>query len=364
MNRRLLKVRLYFLYNLIFFGTLIFSSCTQEMETDVMIHWENNKAIAFQISGSELSEELEVRLIQNGERLSILGKTEQSPNGIIFTPLIPFTRGLSYEVVSQDRVLQTVFIPFEEEEEQIPKLLSIYPNQDTLPENLLKIYLKFSLSMKEGISQEHIALMDANQDTVPSVFLNLQPELWNEDQTILTIWLDPGRIKRDLIPNLEMGAPLEQSQSYELLVSSNWEAKNENALDQDYSKRFWVTHRDSISPNPNTWIIESPTSNTFEPLTITFNEPLDYSLLNEVFSIKEENDSLIPGEFELGNHEKSIRFVPNISWKPGKYRIQIESRLEDLAGNNLNRLFERDLADSNSLPTEETPLKLIFFQVN
>ena len=39
-------------------------------------------------------------------------------------------------------------------------------------------------------------------------FLDLQPELWNAEGTVLTLWLDPGRIKRDLIPNKELGIPL------------------------------------------------------------------------------------------------------------------------------------------------------------
>lgn len=363
MNRRLLTIRLYIMYNLIFFVVLTFLSCSSEKKIEVEILWENNKPIALQITGPQLPQDLEVRLIQNGERLSILGEKVKSKNQTIFKPIIPFTRGLSYEVVSQSKVLREVSIPFENEMERIPKLLSVYPSLDTLPENLLKIYLKFSLSMKEGISLDNIALVDANQDTLPSVFLNLQPELWNEDQTLLTIWLDPGRIKRDLIPNLEMGAPLERSQSYKLLVSPNWEAKNENALDQAYSKQFWVTHRDSISPIPGTWLIDTPTSNTLESLTIEFNEPLDYSLLKEVFSIKSENDSLIEGEYEIGPQEKSIRFVPNISWKPGEYRIQIESRLEDLAGNNLNRPFERDLENSER-PVEETEVKILRFKIN
>ena len=34
-----------------------------------------------------------------------------------------------------------------------------------------------------------------------SIFLELENELWNPEHTQLTLWLDPGRIKRDLIPN-------------------------------------------------------------------------------------------------------------------------------------------------------------------
>ena len=83
--------------------------------------------------------------------------------------------------------------------------MAIYPTQDTVPENLLKIYLQFSKPMREGQALRHIELLKNNRDTLPGVFLDLQPELWNVDRTTLTVWLDPGRIKRDLQPNGPIG---------------------------------------------------------------------------------------------------------------------------------------------------------------
>ena len=59
----------------------------------------------------------------------------------------------------------------------------------------------FSQPMQEGVSAEHICLVKGEKDTLKNVFLDLQPELWNHDRTMLTLWLDPGRIKRDLQPN-------------------------------------------------------------------------------------------------------------------------------------------------------------------
>ena len=43
------------------------------------------------------------------------------------------------------------------------------------------------------------------------------------------------------------------------------------------------------------------------------------------------------------NEEKTIEILPNKKWKAGWYRLRITSYLEDLAGNNLNRLFDRDV---------------------
>ena len=55
--------------------------------------------------------------------------------------------------------------------------------------------------MEEGRSTRYVVLVKEGVDTLKGTFLDLQPELWNDDATELTLWLDPGRIKLDLIPN-------------------------------------------------------------------------------------------------------------------------------------------------------------------
>ena len=49
------------------------------------------------------------------------------------------------------------------------------------------------------------------------------------------------------------------------------------------------------------------------------------------------------GTIQIDNNESVIMFTPSIPWKPGQYFLEAESRLEDNAGNNLNRLFDMDL---------------------
>ena len=54
-------------------------------------------------------------------------------------------------------------------------------------------------------------------------------------------------------------------------------------------------------------------------------------------------------------------FKPDLDWKVGDYELLIDSKLEDLAGNNLNHLFDKDLlASDNSLYTK---FKSIFFTI-
>ena len=63
--------------------------------------------------------------------------------------------------------------------------------------------------------------------------------------------------------------------------------------------------------------------------------------------VKDQKGANVKGTFECDG-EKKCRFIPEIAWKPGDYLLVIESRLEDLAGNNLNRPFDRDVTQGKT----------------
>ncbi|WP_425639002.1 Ig-like domain-containing protein [Algoriphagus yeomjeoni] len=362
----LIKIRLCGLRNLIFFVVLFQFSCTNETEEAISIVWENDRAVALQLEKLSIYElgnsQIEVRLVQEGNRVPILGELKEEGGMIIFSPLIPFTRGQSYAIFNGDKKLGDVLIPNLDSNESDLSLIEIYPTQDSVPENLLKLFLKFSKPMREGQSVNYLTLIKGDTDTLSGVFLDLQPELWNDDQTMLTVWLDPGRIKRDLIPNQKMGAPLSKSEKYRLIISSDWKGLNGGVLDRDYSKDFVVVARDSISPAPLEWQLEIPRSGPKSPLKVKFEESLDFSLLNEVFKIISHENQETAGEWTIGIEEKSIEFTPDSNWNKGKYQVRISSRLEDLAGNNLNRLFETDLEIQTS-EQEGAEFQFIEFEV-
>ena len=55
------------------------------------------------------------------------------------------------------------------------------------------------------------------------------------------------------------------------------------------------------------------------------------------------DSELIKGKILIKEEEKSFLFHPDKIWTSGNYYLITDSRLEDLAGNNLNRLFGRDI---------------------
>ncbi len=333
-----------------FFAVFILCNCCRKSEEEKFVNLvtKDDKTVAVEIGGiklhdNELSTRLKVQLIKTGKRVPVLGDFRIEEQKTIFEPLVPFTHGLRYEILLDDKLFLEMEIPVADV--TAPELLAIYPSQDTLPENLLKMYFEFTEPMVEGSSLAHITLLRSDRDTMKGTFLDLQPELWNADGTVLTLWLDPGRIKRDLIPNKELGTPLKTNEKYTLLVNKSWKSKNGASLLKSYTKIFITTKRDDFSPDPSAWKIHVPSAGGKEPLIIILPQPLDYFLLKEGITVRKIEGSLVSGVIEIDGKESVVKFVPSESWPRGSFTLNVESRLEDLAGNNLDRPFDRDVDD-------------------
>ena len=102
------------------------------------------------------------------------------------------------------------------------RLVQVYPTSDRLPENQLKFYVHFSAPMSRGDSYRYIHLLESENGEVDLPFLELGEELWSQDGTRLTVFFDPGRIKRGLKPREEVGPSLEEGKSYTLRIDADW----------------------------------------------------------------------------------------------------------------------------------------------
>lgn len=361
-------IRLYIIYGLILFVFIGSCSCSSSSGNNkIRILWTDKTATGVSIPNAltqgvpsdSVSSLVKIRLMSSDSLVSILGSYSVGAEGVSFTPLIPFTRGLEYEVRLRDARLGTFAVPLADLADA-PKLLGIFPSNDTLPENLLKIYLHFSQPMQEAKSGDYVFLIKNQSDTVQDAFLNLQPELWNEDRTVLTLWLDPGRIKRDLHPNTQLGAPLQKNGRYRMGISSAWKDQQGTPLPQLYTKSFVTIQRDSLSPVPGNWTLVSPPVGTSQPLKVDFKEALDHSLIAESMSIEGENGKTISGRWEVGEEEKMAYFKPAENWKSGKYGLYVRTVLEDLAGNNVNRPFDRDVTKTGTPDRTDEFVKISF----
>jgi len=338
------KTRLIIKMSLVF--SFLFNACSEKKSSSISIFWEGDRASGILIPAEYLNnsspDSLHVLISDQTTNTFILGECVKVPEGILFKPLLPLTHGLTYKVQLSEKLLGEIKIPFPDANDA-PSIVALYPTIDTVPVNLLKIYIQFSKPMREGVSAEQLVLIKNGIDTVPAPFLDLQPELWNKERKLLTLWLDPGRIKRDLQPNQKLGAPLQEGEHYELIIKKDWQDTRGVILKEEYRKKFWVGKRDTVSPDLNRWDIKIPKAGSSDPLIILLHEPLDFVLMGETIFIRDEKGTALPVNTKTLNKETGLSLTPSAPWKAGNYYIECEFRLEDLAGNNLDRLFDRDL---------------------
>jgi len=274
-----------------------------------------------------------------GEATPILGSSEVVDRGLKFTPMWPLSPGVPYQLYWRNELIDTITVTIRND---VPPTVRIFPTADTLPENLLKIYFLFSKPMREGISGKYIRMLDDKNDTLQNILLELKPELWNADHTMLTVWIDPGRIKRDLLLNKELGKPLASGNTYSIILLPGWKDSDGIPMSTLFRKNFITTEADRKKPKIENWSFIKPDDDTTNPLHIYFPEPMDYALAIRGIDIYLGNNK-VSGIERLSNGERIWSFTPNEAWVKGVYQIKIQTLVEDLAGNNLERLFDNDL---------------------
>lgn len=219
---------------------------------------------------------------------------------------------------------------------------NVFPTVDVLPENQLKFYLYFSAPMSRGQGYTHIHLFGEDGKSVDLPFLEIDEELWDPKGTRLTLFFDPGRIKRGVRPREELGPTLRVGERYTFVIDSNWQDANGNPLIREYRKVFRVGEADYDSPSPKDWKLELPAEETQEPLVVRFNESLDIALASRLIWVETSDNQYLSGSIDIADGERQWRFVPTRNWTPGDYHLIVGTVLEDLAGNSVARPFEVD----------------------
>lgn len=271
----------------------------------------------------------------------INGKYALTPEGLEFRPQFPFAAGVRYRATLYPPSGKAVSSVFEIKQPGLAPstvVKEIYPTAGVLPENLLKFYLHFSAPMSGGHIYDHIQLTDELDEPVELPFLEIDEELWNADMTRLTLFLDPGRIKRGVKPLEEVGPALEENKRYTLTVGSSWLDSSGTPLKEAFQKTFRVTAADRDPPDVAQWKINTPRAGSRDALRVEFTDSMDHALALRM--IRVEN---VDGDSQLSAQEKIWSFTPDKPWSPGKHRLLVQTTIEDLAGNNVGKPFEVDL---------------------
>ena len=304
---------------------------------------------------------------------AMLGSYRVAGEALHFEPQFPLARGVTYRAIfdgsqlpdarGADGKLVTATCRLPPSGSATKTVLSqVYPTAGVLPENLLKFYLHFSAPMSRGHIYDHIHLRDERGGDVELPFLELDEELWNPAMTRLTLFIDPGRIKRGVRPLEEVGPALQEGKRYTLVIDQAWKDAAGNPLKANFKKAFRAGSPDREPPDPARWKLRAPKSGTRQPVTLAFPKPMDHALAQRVIHVTTESGELVQGETTLHDEERRWRFVPDAPWHRGAHRVLVETAIEDLAGNNIGKPFEVDVFDEHQArltsPTVTLPFEV------
>jgi hypothetical protein len=287
------------------------------------------------------------------------GQLIRDRNDVCFVPRFPFVDGTTYDVLLDGVACITLVRP-RQALISTTEVLSIHPTAAEVPRNLLRLYVYFSAPMSEGFAAECVRLEDAVGQRTLGALLVMSDELWDAHHRRLTLLLDPARIKRGLVPHQEAGYALQLDKVFCVVMDVGFHDARGAYLRREARRWYRVGADERRHVDPGNWGLTIPDAGTFESLTVNFDRPLDHGLLQRCVSVLAPGGRLVDGAIEIGPEERSWRLQPTVAWAVGRYRLVVNPILEDLAGNSLVRVFDRDLDNSDYSPNDGQPVAVEF----
>jgi hypothetical protein len=286
---------------------------------------------------------------------AVIGTHDVDEGRIRFRPRFPFTPGTSYQARFDAAVAARLTgggdaraasiehrfsIPMPEER-RTTRVIAVHPSNDRIPENILRWYVEFSGPMSVGDALANVKLLDEAGREVRNAFLSMDQELWDPERRRLTLLFDPGRVKRGIRTNLEAGPPLVAGRRYRLVIDADWRDGGGARLASGFQMDFDAAPADRRSPDPSSWMVTSPRAGSREPLRVDFGESIDHALASRAIAVGRLAEA-IRGVATLGDGDSAWSFVPDEPWVGGAHELRVAALLEDVAGNNLVRVFDAD----------------------
>jgi hypothetical protein len=283
------------------------------------------------------------------------GRCLADGDDVCFVPRFPFVARTAY-CVRVDGTAVGILARPSVEPEPTTEVVAIHPTAAEVPRNLLRLYVWFSAPMAEGAATEHLVLVDDDDVPLAAPLLAMDQELWDGDRRRLTVLLDPARIKRGLVPHRAVGYPLEAGRPFRVVVGDGFRDAAGARLRASAGRRYAVGPDERRRVDPTTWRLTAMP----DQLTVAFDRPLDHGLLLRCLRVLGPGGR-IGGTVSVADDACSWRFTPAEPWTQDKaLRLEVDPRLEDLAGNSVTRVFDRALDRPGDDPGPAAPVVLSF----
>ncbi len=307
--------------------------------------------------------------VSDGDGTPVVGRYVASREALEFHPRFPFDPGRQYRVrfdpsrLPTPRAGQTVetTVALPARAPTPPTVVtSLSPSSDAWPSNILRFYVQFSAPMSQTQGVEFVRLLDDKGREVTDALLPSAIDFWNADRTRYTVFFDPGRVKRGILPNRTLGRALEPGRNYTVVVDAAWRDAEGRPLAADYRRTFRSGPPVETALALSDWRIVAPRAGTADALTVSFPHPLDEGLLRRALGVAPAGGGPMDGTVAVATGEREWRFTPARPWRAGRYELLILSILEDPSGNRLGRAVEVMVPEAEEEPPPPEQFTLPF----
>ena len=289
------------------------------------------------------------RISVGGSDTPIVGEYLVDGDAIEFRPRFPFDRGRPYAVrfdpgklptPRRAAVVETTVSLPAPDLKPTTVVTAITPSAEVWPENLLRFYIHFSAPMSQRGAIGFVSLVDDKGQTLSDVFLEVNANLWNNDDTRFTVLFDPGRVKRGILPNIKLGRAIRDRGRYTIVIDPAWLDARGQPLKEGYRREVRVGLPIELPLTPADWRLSPPGAGTRDPLSVTFPWALDHALLANTITVYGPDGRPVSGAMSTEASETRWIFRPEAVWPRGPHQLRVLTLLEDPSGNQVGRAFE------------------------
>lgn len=209
--------------------------------------------------------------------------------------------------------------------------VEIHPAGPTVPENLLRIELRYGSPQPLPFDLGRVKLLNAAGVELEHALLDLA--LPSADARRITVLLDPGRVKRGAGPNVDAGRALKAGDAVRLWVAPD-------RAGQAPTVRHWrVSPAVSQRLAPSTWRLVAPQVGTRDVLVVDLGGPIS-AFGDALIAVVDAAGRPVRGQRRLVQGDAVWRFTPSRPWGSGLHGLRVHPDLEDPAGNRRCAAFE------------------------
>lgn len=293
-----------------------------------------------------------VRVHVRGSSLAVAGTYTVAGNKVRFVPAFPFDAGREYTIdVTMTAIRGQTRPPIVGGLFSLPvaavtpstRVVAVDPTSDTWPANLLRVYLHFSAPMSRESGVGKIVLRDSDGIEVTEAFLPLEADFWSPDHLRYTVFFDPGRVKRGILPNRQRGRALVDGRAYTLEISKEWRDARGQPLADSHRHAFRAGPAVEQPMRVEDWMLSYVRVGTRDPLVVRFPWPIDRGLVERSLAVSTASGQAVAGKSSLEQGDVHWSFIPGDVWSDVGYRLVALPILEDPSGNQIGRAFEVDM---------------------